>query len=182
MSPAIGEVMIDACTLWNFAVVQRLDLLEVRYGHRGARWTEAIQLEISRHVREEPLLQAVLEAQWLGEPMPVTGNAETLIRIERIRRGLLATPNDSPTLHLGEAEVIDLLETQHPSWMFVTDDQPAGDLARRRGLTILDTPRVLADCYASGEIGCPAAYDLLSEMWAKGRGVRVPPSHRDVCP
>lgn len=98
MSPAIGEVIIDACTLWNFAVVQRLDLLEVRYGHRGVRWTEAIRLEITRHVREEPLLQAVLDAQWLGEPMSVTGNAETLIRIERIRRGLLATPNDSPTL------------------------------------------------------------------------------------
>lgn len=91
-------------------------------------------------------------------------------------------PNDPPTLHLGEAEVIDLLESYHPSWVFVTDDQPAGDLARRRGLTILDTPRVLADCYASGEISCPAAYESLGEMWAKGRGVRMPPSHRDVCP
>lgn len=66
MSPAIGEVIIDACTLWNFAIVERLDLLEVRYAHRGVRWTEAIQLEIKRHVSEEPLLQAVLEAQWLG--------------------------------------------------------------------------------------------------------------------
>jgi hypothetical protein len=93
VSPVIGEVIVDACTLWNFAVVERLDLLEVRYGHRGVRWT-----------------------------------------------------------------------------------------ARRRGLTILDTPRVLADCYASGEIGCPAAYELLGEMWAKGRGVRMPLSHRDVCP
>jgi hypothetical protein len=135
VSPVIGEVVIDACTLWNFAVVERLDLLEVRYAHRGARWTEAIQLEITRHVKEEPLLRAVLDAQWLGQPMAITGGPQALIRIERIRRGLLATPSDPPTLHLGEAEVIDLL----------TDDQPAADLASRRGLSVLDTPRVLAD-------------------------------------
>jgi predicted nucleic acid-binding protein len=182
VSPVVGEVVLDACTLWNFAVVGRLDLLDNRYSHRGVRWTESIQLEISRHVPEEPQLQDVLNAQWLGQPMVIAGSPQTLIRIERIRRGLLATPTDPPTLHLGEAEVIDLLETQHPSWVFITDDGPAGDLAKRRGLTVLDSARVLSECHAAGEIGCPAAYALLEAMAAKGRGVRIPPSHREVCP
>jgi hypothetical protein len=103
VSPVVGEVVIDACTLWNFAVVGRLDLLDGRYSHRGVRWTESIQLEIKRHVREEPQLQDVLT-------------------------------------------------------------------------------RVLAECHAAGEIGCPDAFDLLKAMAAKGRGVRIPPSHRNVCP
>jgi predicted nucleic acid-binding protein len=182
VSPIIGEVIIDACTLWNFAVVGRLDLLDGRYTHRGVRWTESIQLEIRRHVSEEPQLQEVLNARWLGVPMAIAGSPQTLRRIELIRRGLLATPADPPTLHLGEAEVIDLLETQHPSWVFITDDRPAGDLAKRRGLAVLDSALVLSECHAAGEIGCPAAYELLSAMAAKGRGVRVPPNHRVVCP
>jgi predicted nucleic acid-binding protein len=182
VSPLIGEVIIDACTLWNFAVVERLDLLDARYSHRGVRWTESIQLEVRRHVREEPLLQAVLNAEWLGEPMEISGSPQVLQRIDRIRRGLQASPADPPTLHLGEAEVIDILETEHPSWVFITDDGPAGDLAKRRGLNVLDSVSVLADCYASGEIGCPEAYELLREMAAKGRGVRVPADHRHVCP
>jgi predicted nucleic acid-binding protein len=182
VSPQIGEVIIDACTLWNFAVVERLDLLDARFSHRGVRWTESIQLEIRRHLREEPLLQAVLDSDWLGEPMEILGSPQVLQRIDRIRRGLQASPTDPPTLHLGEAEVIDLLENVHPSWVFVTDDGPAGDLAKRRGLSVLDSVGVLADAYASGEIGCPDAYELLLEMAAKGRGVRIPSNHRLVCP
>lgn len=181
MNSVAGDVVIDACTLWNFAVVDRLELLEVRYGYR-VHWTESIELEIRRHLRQEPQLQVVLQAEWLGTPMPVSVNTDGLRRIEQIRRGLGALQSDPATLHLGEAEIIDLLVTRYPSWLLVTDDQPAADLARRRGITAIDTPRVLADCYASGEIACPAAYELVEEMAAKGRGVRVPPSHRDVCP
>jgi len=176
-----GNVIIDACTLVNFAVVGRLDLLEVRYGHR-ARWTETIRLEITRGLRAEPLLQDVLSVTWLGTPLPIAGDVQTLQRIDRIRRGLGARVGDPATRHLGEAEIIDYLEIHEPSWIFVSDDQPSVDLAKRRGLNAIDTQRVLADCYASGEIGCPDAFSLLLEMLAKGRGVRVPPDHRHVCP
>lgn len=181
MTSVVGNVVIDACTLWNFAVVGRLDLLQTRYGHR-ARWTETIRLELARNVRAEPLLQQVLTAQWLGVAMSIAADVQTLIRIDQIRRGLGATTGDPAMKHLGEAEVIHLLETREPSWIFISDDQPAVDLAKRRGLNAIDTQRVLADCYESGEIGCPDAYDLLLEMQAKGRGVRVPPDHRNVCP
>lgn len=181
MISVAGNVIIDTCTLENFAVVGRLDLLEIRYGNR-VRWTETIKFEITRGVRAEPLLRDVLNATWLGAPLQVAGDVQTLQRIERIRRGLGAKLGDPATLHLGEAEVIDYLETREPSWIFVSDDQPSVDLAKRRGLNALDTQRVLADCYASAEIGCPDAYNLLLKMQALGRGVRVPPNHRHVCP
>lgn len=180
MTP-VGYAVIDACTLWNFAVVGRLDLLEALYGQR-VRWTETIRLEIARGVGAEPFLQQVLDAQWLGMPLPIAGDVHTLVRIEQIRRGLGAMLGQSPTLHLGEAEIIDLLETREPSWILVSDDRPAIDLANRRGLSTMDSRSVLADCYASGLIGCPDAFNVLQKMHDAGRGVRVPPDHRYVCP
>jgi hypothetical protein len=119
----VGNVVIDACTLWNFAVVGRLDLLETRHGYL-ARWTETIRLELIRSVRAEPLLQQVLAAQWLGIAVSIASDIPTLIRIDQIRRGLGATTGDPATKHLGEAEVIDFLETREPSWIFISDDQP----------------------------------------------------------
>jgi hypothetical protein len=47
MSPGVGGVFFDTCTLSNFAIVNRLDLLETRYGYR-ARWTETVQYEVAR--------------------------------------------------------------------------------------------------------------------------------------
>ena len=85
-------------------------------------------------------------------------------------------------MHLGEAEVIDYLETRAQTWIFFSDDRPAVDLAKRRGLNAIDSQRVLADCYASGEIGCPDAYNVLLKMQELGRGVRIPPDHRQICP
>jgi hypothetical protein len=75
-----------------------------------------------------------------------------------------------------------ILERYHPDWTFVSDDQPAIDFARHRGLSALDTEAVLAACYENGQIGCPEAYDLLVSMADTGRGVRVPPSNWYVCP
>ncbi len=38
------SVIVDACTLQNFSVVGRLDILEQHFANR-AGWTEAIQRE-----------------------------------------------------------------------------------------------------------------------------------------
>lgn len=181
MISVAGNVMADTCTLANFAVVGRLDLLEVRYGPR-IRWTETVQFEVRRGAGVESSLRQVLNASWLGIPMEIVGDIKTLQRVDRIRRGLGATANDQATLHLGEAEIIDFLETRQPSWIFLSDDQSALDLAKRRGLNTIDTPQVLADCFASGEVGCPEAFSILTKMRDEGRGVRVPPDHRYVCP
>ena len=101
--------------------------------------------------------------------------------IEQIRRGLGGTKREA-LKHLGEAEVIYFLEVHAPDWTFVSDDRTAVDFARHRQLNAIDTQQVIADLYSWGEIGCPAAFELLRAMKAEGRGVRVPRSHQQVCP
>jgi hypothetical protein len=179
LNSVAGNVLVDTCTLGNFAVVDQLGLLEQRYGHR-ARWTETIRYEVQRGIPVEPRLQLVLDAEWLGEPIEIDVSPHALRKIDQIRRGLGGT-QDQPTQHLGEAEMIYYLENLQSGWIFLSDDQAALDLARRRGLTAIDTPLVLAECHAAYEIGCPDAYDLLLKMQDAGRGVRVPDNHRAVC-
>ena len=171
MSPIQGGAVVDACTLKNFSVVGRMDILEKHFSSR-ARWTEAIQREAGR-LGLPPL-------DWLGPAMSAGEDIKALIGVDEIRRSLGATRADPATLHLGEAEAIYVLERYHQDWTFVSDDQSAIDFARRRGL--IDSEAVLADSYASGLVGCPEAFDLLNAMANVGRGVRVPPSHWYVCP
>lgn len=180
MSPGVGGVFFDTCTLSNFAIVNRLDLLETRYGYR-ARWTETVQYEVARGARANPYLQEVLDATWLGEPIEISGDVQVLTEIDRLRRALGGT-NAEPMKHLGEAEIIYYVESTERSGVFVTDDRPALDFARRRGIVVLDSADVLAECYSQDEIACPAAYRLLLEMADRGRSVRIPPDHLSVCP
>jgi hypothetical protein len=180
VSPQIGNVYFDACTLSNFATVGRLEILEIRYGYR-ARWTETIQYEVRRGLPADPSLQQILGAGWLGQPVEVDGDRKALREIENIRRGLGGSQAD-PLQHLGEAEIMYHLGRREPSGIFVTDDRPALDFARNRGLFTLDTSQILAECFQQGEIGCPDAYDLILEMFERNRGVRVPTSHMSVCP
>ena len=50
--------------------------------------------------------------------------------------------------HLGRRE---------PSGIFISDDRPALDFARNRGLFALDTSQVLTECFQQGEVRCPEA-------------------------
>ncbi|MFD0782794.1 hypothetical protein ACFQZ8_02465 [Micromonospora azadirachtae] len=181
MNALVGNVFFDTCTLWNFAVVDRLDLLEIRYGWR-ARWTETISFEIGEGYRcGEPRLRRVQEALWLGDPVEVDGDRRALREIDLIRQAMGGTSAD-PLKHLGEAEVLYHLQRREPSGIFVTDDRPALDFALRRGIFALDTSQVLAESFSQGEIGCPEAFDLIVEMAANDRGVRVPTNHMAICP
>ncbi len=174
-------VVVDACTWQNLAVVDALWVLKARYGG-VVHWTEATRHEMRRGVRAEAKLQAVLDLEndWLGPPVRLEG--PSLARVDLIRRGLggLST---APLQHLGEAEAIAFLEqADGPRRIFVTDDGPAADLAKRRssGIQVLDTAAVLAEAFAMDDIGCPAAYDLLKSIWNYPREVRVP-EHHEVC-
>jgi hypothetical protein len=174
-------VVVDACTWQNFAVVHGLWVLEARYAG-AASWTEAIRYELQRGLRAEPKLQAVLDLEndWLGAPVRLEG--QSLAQVDLIRRGLGGT-GSAPLQHLGEAEAIHFLEqADDRRRVFITDDGPAADFARRRpsGIQILDAAAVLADAFAMGDIGCPQAYNLLEAMWNYPREVRLPP-HREVC-
>jgi len=171
-------LIFDANVLWSFAVVHRMDLLEVRYGERIV-WTDAIAWELRRRVRDEPCLQAVLDAAWLAAPIGfVAADQQEIARI----RNILATPGDHPAKHLGEAEAIYLIGKSMATATFVTDDGPAADLAQRRRIRVMGTVDIMRDCYAMAEIGCPDAWELLRQMERLGRTVRAPDHHSSVCP
>lgn len=174
MTIAAGDVIIDACTLVNFSVVGRMDLLQERFsGH--AHWTYAIQHEATR-------LQ-VEDTDWLGPPIDVSSDGViAIIKVEQIRQELGAMSTDPATLHLGEAEAIYYIETHESSWAFISDDRSAADYAENRGLEAALSEEVLADSYERGIIRCPDAFELLLRMEAAGRGVRIPPNHWYVCP
>jgi predicted nucleic acid-binding protein len=171
-------LIFDANVLWSFAVVHRLDLLEARYGARIV-WTDAVAFELRRRLHDEPSLQAVLDAQWLAEPIGFV--AADQLAIARIRN-ILATPGDHPAKHLGEAEAIYLIENSMATATFVTDDGPAADLAQRRRIRVMGTVDIMRDCHAMAEIGCPDAWNLMREMERQGRTVRAPDHHSSVCP
>lgn len=181
--PARSLVLFDACSLQNFSVVGALPILEARFGGR-AGWTEGVRYEIRRGLPAEAKLQDVLnlENTWLGPAhrLDQPGDDEA---VDLIRRGLGGT-RSTPLQHLGEAESIRLLErTAATDRVFVTDDGPAADFARHRPsrIRVLDAAEVLAEAHAFGEIGCPAAYNVVKAMWHYPREVRLPSHHREVC-
>lgn len=177
-------VVIDTCSWQNFAVVDALWVLESRY--RGmAAWTEAVRHELRRGLPAEPALRRVLDLQdgWLGTPLRLDQGGDEVVDL--LRRGL-GGEAAAPLQHLGEAEAIRALERVGVRQrVFITDDGPAADFARRRSSSIhvLDAAGVLADAYAMGDVSCPAAYELLSRMWEyppAPRRVRLPPRH-EMC-
>jgi len=172
------RILFDACTLENFAVVARLGLLEKTYPN-GA-WTDGTELEIRRGSIERLHLRTLVGASWPGTPIAAE-DPLALQQIDRIRRGLGGSPT-TPTRHLGEAQIIRHISHVEPGTVFATDDRPAADFARRRGIRVVDTPDILRACFDAALLECPEAYELLREMVECGRGVAAPPSHWHICP
>lgn len=180
MTGAAPRVVFDTNSLWNFAVVERLDILETRYGSRAC-WVDTVAAEVDVAEGYEPLLAMLRHCPWLGSPVPLENNA-CLTDVLRIQRAL-AAPTDPPSRHLGEAESIHVIEHEMGghAW-FVTDDNGAVDLALRRGIRALRTDAVLRECYAMDELRCPDPFDLLVQMADAGRsGVQVPSEHTQIC-
>lgn len=174
-------VLVDTCTVVNFAAVRRLDLLERALGGCG-RWTEATAHEVSCAADRCPTLWSLAVAGWLGEPLALNGagDADGVFQLQR----QLGGTRREPRRHLAEAEAIHLIlrYAEYAGAVLLTDDRPAGDLAVKRGIEVWLTMDLLAQAYCDGHIGCPTAYELLLDMEQAGRGVHVPPDHRPVCP
>lgn len=175
----MGRVLLDACSLENFAVVKRLDLLQQLFEGR-ASWTSAVEREVMRGFGQRPYLEPLVGAAWLGEPIDFDEPA-AIHSIERIRLALGGS-RSQPFQHLGEAQAIYYLDVTGPSGTLATDDRAAYALAQRRGLSVIDTPEILSRCYQTRLASCPDAFDLVCEMADSGRGVSVPPTHWHICP
>ena len=179
MSGAPGPVFLDACTLWNFAVVDRLDILFGLF--EAACVTETVVMELRRGARDEPALARALATRWLARPVEVCASPTEIAEIELVRRAMGGSPG-RPLRHLGEAELIWLLENREIGATLATDDRPAAAFARRRGLAVIDSVDILGAAFRRGVAACPEAYEVLVAMRADhGRGVLVPDDHSAVC-
>lgn len=173
-------IVADTCSLVNFAAVNRMDIVEATL-RRRARWTQAVEYEVRCMTARYPSLAPIVQDSWLGEAVELDTDADYR-EIDRIRTALGGTAAD-PLQHLGEAESIRAMQSRGElsGSILLTDDASAGDFARRKGLQVWDTCRLLADAYSMADVGCPEAYEVLHRMRQADRAVRVPANHRGVC-
>jgi predicted nucleic acid-binding protein len=82
--------------------------------------------------------------------------------------------------HLGEAQTchVVLNWAAYAGSVWVTDDREAQVYARRRGITTRDTADLVSEALTYGYVDRSAGYQLLLDMRAAGRFLRVP-DHRD---
>ena len=100
--------VVDNCTLINFAVVDRLDLISSVLV--DAAWLAAVAFETRRSARYVPTLDHAACRQWLGEPIE-TDLPEDNARVETIRLALGGTRRE-PLRNLGEAQSIHAILTR----------------------------------------------------------------------
>ena len=162
--------LCDAVTLRHFAAIQRLDILETRYGHLDPpHWTQAVADEIMDAAAMGPGCYAILHASWLSTP--VAPESHDLRGILQLQIGL----NDGrrpPTAHAGEAEGIYFAEKLEGR--FVTDDNGAYDFAvRRLGLgRVCDTVDILREAVACGDMDAGEALNIANAIRNSGRDLR----------
>ena len=175
-------VVADTCSLLNFAVVHRLDLLHGVYGD-GIRCAEATRQEVHEQGLIAPELLDVLRTPWLDDPIVFDDPAD-IAAVERLRRTALGGRSRQPRQHLGEAQSLHAMRTLPAlaGAALLTDDTAALDYARRLRLAAVDSADVMSEAYDRHLIGCPDAYELLLRMRDAERGVRIPSTHLLVCP
>lgn len=128
----------DTTVLVNFALLRRMDLLEVAAGGGRGRWCGTVAKECDASAHQRELQDLRLVPTILGTPLyPETG-AERL-EVQHLRTEL-ASPGDRSTDHLGEAETLAIITSRRElTAFFVTDDRGAARLAASRGVRAITT-------------------------------------------
>ncbi len=161
-------LIFDSSPLSAFARAGRLDLLAGRYADR-AMWTVEVRAEIERGSKAYPPLRGVLDAQWLGEPVRLTGPAD-LQEIERIRWAL-GGRSSRPRQHLGEASTIVL--ARRTSAVAVLDDRDARRLAEALKIGFTGTLGIIRAITRDGLLDADEAWAIAQTM--RAHGFRMPP-------
>lgn len=120
MSSKQRLVFADTTVLLNFGLCDAISLLHAIVGERGT-WTQTIRGECRRKERDfdiEGTADAVEE--FFGDPLwPDDAEHKSI----RSLRATLAKPHEHPDKHLGEAELITIIEHRGLNALIVTDDQ-----------------------------------------------------------
>src|SRR6185312_1176366 len=95
----------DNTVLVNFAIINRIDLLE-RLANGNGRWCATVATECAESATRPELATLTGAREIFGEPLfPDAAEHQDV----RLLRDQLASPGDPPTRHLGEAETIAII-------------------------------------------------------------------------
>ena len=153
--------LIDNMVLSNFAAVQRLDLLRLRWG----------TINIAYSVYEE--LQAGLRlgyhflANLEGHVFP--SNPDGWMHIVGLEGEEELTLYGGLAARLHRGEAMSLAIARHRGWLFLTDDQMARRYADQIGVSVIGTVGVLIQLLKLGIIPLNEANVLLKQMIEKAR-------------
>jgi predicted nucleic acid-binding protein len=129
----------DNTVLINFAIINRMDLLE-RVANGNGRWCATVAAECAASARRLELTALNGAGEIFGDPLfPDEAEHQDVL----VLRDQLASPGDLPTQHLGEAETLAVILRRQLRCFFVTDDDDAARLAAKNGIQVVDTWRLL---------------------------------------
>jgi predicted nucleic acid-binding protein len=165
----------DNTVLVNFATINRMDLL-ARLVNGNGQWCATVARECAQSARLADLGALDGAESIFGEPI-FPDQVELLDT--RVLRNQLASPGDSPTRHLGEAETIAIITRRQlqKSCIFVTDDVGARRLAAQNGVSVVGTWRLLKLAYRKGWVDADTLWGYAQTLKARDRG--APPGVRD---
>ena len=157
----------DNTVLINFAIINRMDLLE-RLANGNGRWCATVATECAESAKR-PGLTALNESGGIfGDPLFPDGAEHQDIRVLRDQ---LASPGDRPTQHLGEAETIAIIIRRQLSCFFVSDDRGAARLAAQNGIQVVGTWHLLKVAHRKGWVDADAFWGYVLTLEGQGRGV-----------
>jgi predicted nucleic acid-binding protein len=135
----VGTLLFpDNTVLINFALINRMDLLERLANGRG-RWCASVASECHASAGQ-PGLGALADADAIfGQPL--SPDIAELVDAKLLREEL-ASPGDHRHQHLGEAETLAIMIRRRLTGFFVTDDREAARLATKLGVPVATTWRL----------------------------------------
>jgi predicted nucleic acid-binding protein len=156
----------DNTVLINFAIINRMDLLE-RLANGNGRWCATVASECAESARRPELTALDTAGDIFGEPLfPDAAEHQDI----RVLRDQLASPGEGPFQHLGEAETIAIITRRRLSCFFVTDDRSAARLAARSGIQIVGTWHLLKIAHRGGWIDADTLWGYVRTLEEQGRG------------
>jgi predicted nucleic acid-binding protein len=156
----------DNTVLINFAIINRMDLLE-RLANGNGRWCATVATECAESAKRPELAGLDGAGEIFGEPIfPDEAEHQDV----RVLRDQLAAPGDLPTQHLGEAETLAIIVRRRLRCFFVTDDDGAARMATKNGIQVVDTWLLLKIAHRKAWLDADTLWGYVLTIEGQGRG------------
>ena len=155
----------DTTVLVNFGLIKRVDLLELLL--KDPRWCLTVSRECKQSFGVLGLTSYPAVRALFGDPV-LPSQAE-MIDASALR-DQMASPDDKPSAHSGEAETITVAKRRFAKVIFATDDLGAAAAARREGIAAVNTWQLLRAAMHKGFIDEDQAWAAAVTLRANARG------------